>query len=326
MFLGKDKDYLESRLFTTSYLGRQEFADEFFALVSRYGGIYVPEKWDTEERTRRSFDRDSLGRVIGEWTSGRDMKDLFFERKKPVEIMMFLSIERFARAKFNDFSAYLRDKYFKQPGKVEEFLRFSLDLGQAFRVDYGFIAHTLQERRQSPILTPAERLPGIYWANFFGPSYIEFFGRDKLLATPCYEVREINEDLILLLASESPYNPDMLDNDRVAEGIKEYLGQNAFPGPLFPDEPCDVPLFNFSDVRGEPASEPVPSESVGERVKRTRLELESKGYTVSKEAEGQLILRGQDGSVILVDVNTGAISLDTTGLLLSTDKTGSGQL
>jgi hypothetical protein len=113
----------------------------------------------------------------------------------------------------------------------------------------------------------------------------------------------------------------MLDNDAVVEGIKEYLGQNAFPGPRFPDAPCDVPRFNFSDLRGEPASEQVPSESVAERVKRIRFELESKGYRVFKEAEGQILLRGQDGSVILVNVNTGSISLDTTGLLLSTDQT-----
>src|SRR5262249_36006558 len=158
-------------------------------------------------------------------TSPEEMKYLFFHRKRPFEIELFLSIDRFARAKFNDFSAYVRDKYFKQPGKVEEFLRFSLDLSAIFGADYGFISHTLQERRQSPVLTPAERLPGIYWANFFGRPYIEFFGRDRLLAAPCYQVREISESLVLLLAAESPYRPDMLDNDQIVERIKHYLGQ-----------------------------------------------------------------------------------------------------
>jgi len=323
MFWDRDRDYIESGLFTTRYLGRQQIAEQFLGLISRYGGIYIPEKWDTEERTRRSF-RDGLAEVIREWTSGTEMKSLFFHRKKPVEIMMSLDIERFARAKFNSFSAYIRDKTFKQPGKIEEFLQFALDLGVTISADYGFISQTLPERRQSPILTPAERLPGIYWANFFGRPYIEFFGRDKLLATPCYEVREISKDLILLLASQSPYSPDLLDNDRVVEGIKEYLGQNAFPGPRFPDEPCDVPRFDFSHVRGVQASEQIPSESPGEKAMKIRLELESKGYQVFKEVEGQFLLRGQDGSVVLVDVSTGSISLDTTGVLLLTDEEGSG--
>lgn len=131
------------------------------------------------------------------------MKEVCFSRKRPEALLCF-SLERFPKAKFNDVSLLIRESAFKSQQQVNELLNFIVELCSTIRADYGFIAHTKQERRQSPILTPAERLPGIFWANFFGQPYIEFFGRQKLLESECYEVREVNETLILLLTAERP--------------------------------------------------------------------------------------------------------------------------
>jgi hypothetical protein len=91
-------------------------------------------------------------------------------------------------------------------------------------------------RKDNPTYLHQQRLSGIYWANFFGRPYITFFGREKLLASPC-TVREINDDLILLLTAESPLQREMMENDAVTD-----LNQNAFAGPRFPDEKCTVPV------------------------------------------------------------------------------------
>lgn len=310
MFRDKDKDYIQMDLSTTRYLARQDVVERFLDLLAHYGGVYIPERWDTQERSRRIFERASLPDIMMEWTLPQKRQYIFFHRKRPIEIQMFLRLERFAHAKFNDFTAYIRDKYFDAPGKVEEFLRFAIDLSSIISADYGFISHAKQECRQSPVLTPAERLPGIYWANFFGRPYIEFFGREKLLATPCYEVREISDDLILLLTADNPYRSEMVESDEVVNHIKEYLGKKAFAGPRFPDEPCEVPQFDFSDLRFE--TEPQPEESAVEKLARIRSEFEAKGYELIKESSGRLTLRAKDGSVAVFDINTGEVSLDTT--------------
>jgi len=315
MFWENEKDYLVARLSTTRYLGREDVAKQFLNLLFRHGGIYVPDKWDTEERTRRIFDPAELQQVVTEWTSSEDIRYLFFYRSRPTEIQMCIRLARFAHAKFNDFSLRIRNNYFEDANALEEFLTFVVELCSTFSVDYGLIAQSVQERLQSPVLTPTERLPGVYWANFFGRPYIDFFGREKLLATPCCEVREISDNLILLLTADSPFRPEMLESNEVVNGIKKFLNQNAFPGPNFPDEECAVPEFDFRDVRWGP--EATDQKSPEEKLLQARLELEGKGYDLIGESPRTLMFRGADGSVALLDVKTRELSLDVTGTSLS---------
>ncbi|HEU4713186.1 MAG TPA: hypothetical protein VFS76_16560 [Pyrinomonadaceae bacterium] len=318
MFNNEEDNFIKVELNTTFYLGRQQVAEQFCDLLLRYDGIYLPEKWDNEQRAklRRPFDPASQHELIQEWTRPEEWKIIFFTRKRP-PIEMSVDIKRFSHAKFNKFSAYIDERHFKGGSSAQkELLDFTIEMSLIARTDYGFIAHKRQERRQSPVLTPAERLSGIYWANFFGRPYIEFFGREKLLATPCYEVREISADLILLLTSDSLNAPEMLDNDEVVNQIKAYLNQNAFAGPNFPDESCSVPKFNFGDVRW---TTELPIEgTTDEKVARLRTDLETKGYKLIEEKDGRLVLRGADDSVIIVDTNRSEVSVDLTGRFLET--------
>jgi hypothetical protein len=315
MFWQNETDYLQVKLVTTRYLGRQHVAEQFLDLLFRYGGIYVPEKWDTEERTRRIFEATRLTEILDEWTAPTKMHEIVFHRKRPAEIQMSVSIERFGRAKFNEFSIYIRDKYLKDPVKLDEVFRFCVDVCEIISADYGFISHVVQERRQSPVLTPAERLPGVYWANLFGRPYIDFFGREKLLATPCHEVREISQDLIAVLADDSPLSPQMLKDDEIVGGIKNYLNQKAFAGPRFPDEPCAVPKFDFRDVRW--GIDPIAEESLEQMLARIQADLESRGYKIVVAGQDYVTMRGEGDSVVTVELKSGNVSFDTTGEFLT---------
>lgn len=310
MFSDKKPDYTITNLHTTKYIGTQVVAETFLDLLLRFGGIYVPETWGTDENAQRVFKEGARQEIVREWTLPTKKRYLFFHRKRPVEIQMFLGIDRFPRAKFNRFSMYIRDKYFSSQKQIDEFLGLATELCSIMRVDYGFIAHALQERRHSPALTPAERLPGVYWANFFGRPYIDFFGREKLLGTPCFKVHQIQSDLILLLTAERPHCAAMLENDNIVDQVKRFLNQNAFAGLNFPDEPCNVPQFDFSEVRGETNASEMGS--VEERIKRVRADLEAKGYRVISESATALLLQG-DACVAIFDLKTGELSLGMSG-------------
>jgi hypothetical protein len=230
------------QLSTTRYLGRESTGEQFLPVLARFGGVYTPEKWGTEEATLRDFDFDpqSAAEVLDKWTLPAKAKRLFFHRKRSVEIQMSFSIDRFPRAKFNTFSASIRDQYFKNPGKIDEYLDFAIDHG--------------------------------------------------------------------------PYKAEMLETDDVVNSIKAYLNQNSFAGPNFPNQPCAVPEFDFSDVRC--GTEPPPVvQSPREKVALMRSELESKGYKLVSESPKRLILRGKDGSAVLLNPETGELSVDTTGAL-----------
>jgi hypothetical protein len=307
-----EKDvYVEVGIYTTKYLGREDVAVQLLNLLLRNGAPYAPEKWGVDARPRYVIDLDDLSPILEEWLAPKEFKSLLFARKRPAPAEIWLNIDRFERNKFNRFDAFIFEKYFKKTGQEKELLGLITDLCAAMTAVYGYIAHKTQESRQSPILTPAERLPGIYWANFFGGPYIDFFGREKLLATPCYEAREINENLILLLTAESPLQPEMLENDDIPDLIKGYLNRNAFAGPRFPDEPCDVPEFDFSDVRTKPESFVV--EAVEQKLNHIAAEFEAKGYKVINRSQDQLIFQGEDNLVVSVNPRTESVSLDLTG-------------
>lgn len=320
MFTDKDDNFVQVDLETTRFLGRAHVGKGLVEVLQKHDSIYIPERWDTEDRARLryEFDDASIRLLMEEWMREEEWKLLCFSRKRPSAVDMWFNIQRGSHIKFNDFHACIDEKHFKSIVQERELLNLTIDMCRLINADYGSIAHIEQGKRQSAVLTPAERLPGIYWANLFGRPYIEFFGREKLLATPCYEVGEINDDLILLLTAESLNAPEMIESDKVVNQIKEYLNQNAFAGPNFPEEPCAVPEFNFGDVRW--TTELPVEESPDEKLARLRTDLEAKGYKLIEEKNGRLIFRGDDNSVVLVDRDKAEISVDMTGeFLLKTD-------
>jgi hypothetical protein len=305
MFLENELDFVTADLYTTRFLGKLETAIPFLALMRRYGGVFAPERWDTKENTRRPFAFESLSALIEEWTTTKNTHYLFFTRTHPVEIQIALSINRFARAKFNTCRVYIRDEYLRSTDNLQEFLDFVLDLSCLFQVDYGYVGHERQVKLQSPPWTPAERLPGIFWANLFGRPYIDFFGRDKLLSSPSYKAVQHKQDLIMLLSAPSPLADEMLTISDEVRHLKNYLNNNAFAGPRFPAEPCFVPQFDFGDVRNVNESQ-AQATSVGHNIWDT---LEASGYKLISESGKQLTFRGTDNSVVIVDLKKKDLSL-----------------
>ncbi|MEW6128675.1 MAG: hypothetical protein AB1757_16670 [Acidobacteriota bacterium] len=312
MFFEDESNFITVSLITTRYLGHIDIAERFFALLSRYGDIYVPEKWGTEERTRKIFSLTDTSEILNEWVISKNkFKYLVFRRKYPVEVQMCIRIEHFARATFNGFDAYIRDKYIDSEDKVNTLLNFIEELCSVFTIDYGYISHIKQKRRQSFVLTPAERLAGIYWVNLFGKPYIDFFGRGKLLNSPCYEVREIKEGLIILKTARTPLSPEILDDDSVAIHLKSYLNNNAFAGPNFPDQPCEVPEFDFSEVRW--AEDTIANESIEDKSVWLKQELIAKGYKLISQENNKLIFKGNENFIHL-DLNSGQVTLNMSGV------------
>src|SRR6266576_7080892 len=102
MFTDKDKNFIEVGLWATRFLGRPDIGKQVIDLLCRYDGIYLPEKWDTEERTRlrQQFDCSSSAALIEEWVKPEEWKTLFFGRTRPVPIQMSVDIKRSSYAKF----------------------------------------------------------------------------------------------------------------------------------------------------------------------------------------------------------------------------------
>ena len=101
MFSNDKDNFVKVELDTTFYLGRQHVAEQFCDLLVKYNGVYLPEQWDTQQRSylRHSFDRAAQIDLLQEWTRVEEWKTLFFTRKRP-RIEMSVDIKRFSLAKF----------------------------------------------------------------------------------------------------------------------------------------------------------------------------------------------------------------------------------
>jgi hypothetical protein len=47
-------------------------------------------------------------------------------------------------------------------------------------------------------------LPHLYWANFFGPAYVEKLGRSRIMSAPAWQIQELGDGGILYVLGPSP--------------------------------------------------------------------------------------------------------------------------
>lgn len=85
-----------------------------------------------------------------------------------------------------------------------------------------------------------QHLPGLYWANFFGPHYEGFFGKARLAATPAFSVQRGERSWVLLSAAHpNQWNtPDAVSTVAV---MRQHLGADAFFDADAPDAPTRTP-------------------------------------------------------------------------------------
>ena len=73
-------------------------------------------------------------------------------------------------------------------------------------------------------------LPDILWATVLGPAYVRMFGKDRVLASPAYVVKELGPETIYLQLT--PKLEDIEENfDEVMAArlrVKQHLGMDAF--------------------------------------------------------------------------------------------------
>lgn len=97
-----------------------------------------------------------------------------------------------------------------------------------------------------------KNLPDIYAVTVLGKPYIDVFGRERLLSTPCKKAEELSSDHIWLQLGE-----DILDEGGskealrdVRQAVKAHLDKNVFFDPdLPPAHKYSVPEFDLSEIR-----------------------------------------------------------------------------
>ncbi len=91
--------------------------------------------------------------------------------------------------------------------------------------EYGYITDATVEMRQHEPGTLRTRMPGVFWANYFGPRYVAFFTPVKLDTGPWVRRQAWHQGLVTWLAV-SPH--DLVDDTDPEERAKDHLGRHYF--------------------------------------------------------------------------------------------------
>lgn len=162
-------------------------------------------------------------------------------------------------------------------------------------------------------------IPGIYWGNYFGPFFVDWFGREKFGDLPCVEKRWLDSGGIFFTTASTPFDWNTNEARQVQQAVKEHLGQNAFfdcetvlasvrqlepiPRYMEPEQfqsPRRVPDFPFTV--SPPHSHP---RKVEELLADARQAFEGKGYRLIGEDKRTLHFRDNADGILRVTVGEG---------------------
>ncbi|MGV8123211.1 MAG: hypothetical protein AB2L14_25905 [Candidatus Xenobiia bacterium LiM19] len=250
---------LYMRFYSLKDLSTEEKAREFCSLLVEQGESFIPELSYKNVSCRiksECFDRNNFDSTVRLWIEHR--KNLYYnistvvmQKKNPFLMHIVVSWNRGANAMFNEISLWMGGWCLQEP---------LLCLGESL-FDYtgglyGFI--TRYEVRQAPYL--GERLdrslPGVFWVQFLGSLYMDFFGKERILNAPCHSKKLLPDGGVLLQTAQFPTGQEVAADRESEKALIEYLNPDAFnnisePASIFRTRRIrkNTPVFDFSEVR-----------------------------------------------------------------------------
>jgi hypothetical protein len=178
------------------------------------GNPFVPERFDGGSLTgdkKVPFDPSNLDLPLKGWTDHQYSLGIIAERLRPIKVILHVSSTR--SSMFDHLWLYVcldkggkldsrRVAAFDRYMGVDRFLNVAKQLYAIIGANWGSIRNDFNEHNFGDVLDsqgtvianspPTVRwaLRGLFWANFFGPEYVDMFGKDKLLSAPCFRVDE----------------------------------------------------------------------------------------------------------------------------------------
>lgn len=247
------------------------FAERLLQFIADYDdGFYRPEKCDVYEPIREVFDRDDLSWPVS-WLSqpsGRVM----VKKPQPFRYEGFVENHRFPnfwedsnpepRPRSRDpvflteWCLWFRIKVLKHKS-LEEFRQFFLDLCAVTEADYGFLTMEEDHKQKNFLVTKTDTetrtrfvgnnlevcLPGIYFGNYFGPLYVDFFGAERLQSTPCYYRTPLPEGAWYVQVSDDLDYHKTEKGKAATDAALDYLGRDTFFDIRDPMRRCTVPEY-----------------------------------------------------------------------------------
>lgn len=255
---------LYMRFYSLKDLSTEEKAREFCSLLVEQGESFIPElsyKTASCRIKRECFDRNNFDSTVRLWIEHR--KNLYYnfstivmQKKNPFLMHIAVSWNRGARAMFNEISLFMGGWCLSMDSGMEALLCLGESLFDYTGGLYGFITRYDAEQASCFSERLVMPLPGVFWVQFLGPLYIDFFGKETVLNAPCHRKKMLPKGGMLLQTAQFPTGQEVAADRESEKLLMEYLGHDAFndisePASLFRSRRVrkNTPVFDFSEVR-----------------------------------------------------------------------------
>ncbi|HEV2119310.1 MAG TPA: hypothetical protein VGS11_04295 [Candidatus Bathyarchaeia archaeon] len=259
-------DTVELSMWSALDCASRDIGRRFLEILLRFG--FVPERFGDEDPPKRKFDRLSTAEFLNVWETHPGQLVIEKHGSRGFQALAHLNVNPYVVMP-TYLVFYLHDEYFdkESPGN---FLLFAEEMYALFKPVHGDIGH-YQDRKaktftRTPIImgkvrtyaegyipaNPTWGLPGIYWANFLGPIFVDFFSKEKIETVPCYSKKRLADGGYLILTSESPLDYSKVETKQLERTLTKYLGEDT----VFDKTRPDIVLRSPLPFRGKRPSPP----------------------------------------------------------------------
>lgn len=228
-------------VYSNKHIGTEKYANAFFDLISDKGldiekiGLFEPinkaydiedaiKMWTKQEPGIYDFESNKMiGNAGGMLGKG---KGFWFSTNwwlHPNELSL------------NYFTLFLNKKLFNIIKK--DILTLFGELVHCFEAIYGYVTEEVAEDRQHTTGKLTERIPGVFWLNFFSPVFVDYLNKDNnLFEFPWENIKDLKKSGIITQLTESPFDEKLLVLEKKAQkalGLNKIISNvNDYPNLL----------------------------------------------------------------------------------------------
>ncbi|WP_046213996.1 hypothetical protein [Paenibacillus wulumuqiensis] len=242
-------------ILTLKNFQNKNFAEKALELMSNTEE-FSPKIFDRYKPLKKEFKLENMKEMLDIWMNEEANKEGLKDEiatgiftaagDKRYKVSYFISWKKIQYAHFNLFVMSANAVQLIENNLLNDFMNKASEFIDLFEPTYGYMGF---ERNNG--LYPIDlqvRLPELEWITLLGKNYIDLFGREKLLSTPCYKIHEFNKNIIGIQLTESI---DDMPSQEIMSAVKRHLGVQAFVEAgrnIYRHKPGLVPQFDFTEI------------------------------------------------------------------------------
>jgi len=240
----KKKTYIECHFGTFYYIHDTEIGEEIFRAILEQGYEFIPLRPKQREKMLKAPEAFKIW-FSKKWPPAYLKKErigIFTgDGNRPgtyMEVHFRISDPEIKWGNFSTLEYVIEEPWLRLSNHLQCYLAIAKRIYEITNSAFGYI----QSRDLIEYESLERCLQGPYWANFYGPEYVEMFGKKKVETMPCYKLEWLPDGGALVLLCENPFDFDTEENRKKAKAIKKHLGRRYFYRRFLPTY---VPRFRF---------------------------------------------------------------------------------